>query len=90
MDRMLIYGIGGVAFARIETSQSAASAFSETKTNVGWTMTPVDYALTYQFVVGAVPLLRLRSEHYDASGDFTGRDQNVKLNTVGVNLSYKF
>ena len=92
MDRVLVYGIGGVAFAGIETSQSAGSAFSETRTNVGWTLgAGVDYALTDKFVVGAqYRYYDFGSEHYDGSADFVGRDQDTKLNTVGINLSYKF
>ena len=92
MDRVLLYGIGGVAFAGIETSQASGSAFSETRTNVGWTVgAGVDYALTDKFVVGAqYRYYDFGSEHYDGSSDFVGRDQDTKLNTVGVNLSYKF
>jgi outer membrane immunogenic protein len=92
MDRVLVYGIGGVAFAGIETSQSAGAAFSETRTNVGWTVgAGVDYALTDKFVVGAqYRYYDFGSEHFDGSNGFADRDQDTKLNTVGVNLSYKF
>ncbi|WP_214471872.1 outer membrane protein [Mesorhizobium sp. dw_380] len=92
IDRVLVYGIGGVAFAGIETSQAAGPAFSETRTNVGWTLgAGVDYALTDKFVVGAqYRYYDFGSEHYDGSSGFVDRDQDVKLNTVGVNLSYKF
>ncbi|MCA0031646.1 outer membrane protein [Mesorhizobium sp. B263B2A] len=92
MDRVLVYGIGGVAFAGIETSQAAGAAFSETRTNVGWTVgAGVDYALTDKFVVGAqYRYYDFGSEHFDGSNGFTDRDQDTKLNTVGVNLSYKF
>ena len=90
MDRLLVYGIGGVAFAGIETSQ--APDFSSTSTHVGWTLgAGVDYALTDKFVVGAqYRYYDFGSEHHDGSDEFVGRDQDVKLNTVGVNLSYKF
>lgn len=92
MDRLLVYGIGGIAFAGIETSQAAGSAFSSTRTNVGWTLgAGVDYALTDKFVVGAqYRYYDFSSEHYDTPDPFVDRDQNVKLNTVGINLSYKF
>lgn len=92
MDRALVYGIGGIAFAGIETSQSAGPSFAETRTNVGWTVgAGVDYALTDKFVVGAqYRYYDFGSEHYDGSTDFVARDQDTKLNTVGVNLSYKF
>ena len=90
MDRLLVYGIGGVAFAGIETSQ--APDFSSTSTHVGWTLgAGVDYALTDKFVVGAqYRYYDFGSEHHDGSDEFVGRDQDVKLNTVGINLSYKF
>lgn len=92
MDRLLVYGIGGIAFAGTETSQNADTSFASTRTSVGWTVgAGVDYALTDKFVVGAqYRYYDFGSEHYDASGDFVDRDQNVKLNTVGINLSYKF
>lgn len=92
MDRLLVYGIGGVAFAGIETSQISGTAFTETKTNVGWTVgAGVDYALTDKFIVGAqYRYYDFGSEHYAAPEPFNDRDQNVKLNTVGINLSYKF
>ncbi|TPM20778.1 outer membrane protein [Mesorhizobium sp. B2-3-5] len=92
MDRVLVYGIGGVAFAGVDTSQAAGPAFSNTRTNVGWTVgAGVDYALTDKFVVGAqYRYYDFGSEHYDGSNGFTDRDQDVKLNTVGINLSYKF
>ena len=87
MDRVLVYGIGGIAFAGIEAT---GPAFSDTRTNVGWTVgAGVDYALTDKFVVGAqYRYYDFGSEHYDVSG--IQRDQDVKLNTVGINLSYKF
>ncbi|TPM41715.1 outer membrane protein [Mesorhizobium sp. B2-3-4] len=91
-DRLLVYGVGGIAFAGVESSQNAATAFSDTRTNVGWTLgAGVDYALTDKFVVGAqYRYYDFGTEHYDGSGDFVDRDQGVKLNTVGINLSYKF
>lgn len=92
MDRLLVYGIGGVAFAGIETSQVAGPAFASTRTNVGWTVgAGVDYALTDKFVVGAqYRYYDFGSEHYEVAEPFNDRDQNVKLNAVGINLSYKF
>jgi outer membrane immunogenic protein len=92
MDRLLVYGIGGIAFAGIETSQASGPAFATTRTNVGWTVgAGVDYALTDKFVVGAqYRYYDFGSEHYDTPEPFNDRDQNVKLNTVGINLSYKF
>ena len=92
MDRVLVYGIGGIAFAGIETSQAAGAAFASTRTSVGWTVgAGVDYALTDQFVLGAqYRYYDFGSEHFDAPDAFVDRDQNVKLNTVGINLSYKF
>ncbi len=44
MDRVLIYGIGGVAFAGIETSQAAGTTFARTRTSTGWTQAPVTAA----------------------------------------------
>jgi outer membrane immunogenic protein len=92
MDRLLVYGIGGIAFAGIETSQVSGPAFTSARTNVGWTVgAGVDYALTDKFVVGAqYRYYDFGSEHYDTPEPFNDRDQNVKLNTVGINLSYKF
>ena len=92
MDRLLVYGIGGLAFAGIETSQVAGASFAGTRTNVGWTLgAGVDYALTDKFIVGAqYRYYDFGSEHYDVAEPFNDRNQNVKLNTVGVNLSYKF
>ena len=92
MDRVLVYGVGGVAFAGIETSQVAGASFASTRTNVGWTLgAGVDYALTDKFIVGAqYRYYDFGSEHYDVAEPFNDRDQDVKLNTVGVNLSYKF
>ncbi|TJW34526.1 MAG: porin family protein, partial [Mesorhizobium sp.] len=91
-DRFLVYGTGGIAFAGIETSQDVGTSFSSTQTSTGWTVgAGVDYALTDQFVVGAqYRYYDFGSEHFDGSDGFTDRDQSVKLNTVGVNLSYKF
>ncbi len=92
MDRLLIYGVGGIAFAGIETSQDGSSTFSSTRTSVGWTLgAGVDYALTDKFFVGAQYRYHdFGSEHFDASDGLPDRDQSVKLNTVGINLSYKF
>lgn len=92
MNRLLVYGIGGIAFAGIETSQVAGAAFASTRTNLGWTVgAGVDYALTDKFIVGAqYRYYDFGSEHYDVAAPFNDRDQNVKLNTVGINLSYKF
>ena len=92
MDRVLVYGIGGVAFAGIETSQNLGSSFDDTQTHVGWTLgAGVDYALTDKFVVGAqYRYYDFGSEHYDGANGFADRDQDVKLNAVSINLSYKF
>ncbi|WP_292292717.1 outer membrane protein, partial [Mesorhizobium sp.] len=86
MDRVLVYGIGGIAFAGIEASRNGVA---DTRTEVGWTLgAGVDYALTDKFVVGAqYRYFDFRSEHFDIPDD---RDQDVKLHTLGVNLSYKF
>lgn len=93
MDRVLIYGVGGLAFAGIETSQQAGStAFSETRSKAGWTVgAGIDYALTDQFVVGAqYRYYDFGSEHFDGTNGFSDRDQSTNLNTVRLNLSYKF
>ena len=89
MDRVLVYGIGGIAVAGIEASRDAGAPIAETRTSVGWTLgAGIDYALTDKFVVGAqYRYYDFRSEHFDIPDD---RDQDVKLHTVGVNLSYKF
>lgn len=93
MDRVLIYGVGGLAFGGIETSQQAGStAFSETRSKAGWTVgAGIDYALTDQFVVGAqYRYYDFGSEHFDGTNGFSDRDQSTNLNTVRLNLSYKF
>ncbi|MES0174929.1 outer membrane protein [Mesorhizobium sp. M0006] len=92
MDRVLVYGVGGVAFAGIETSQVAGASFAGTRTNIGWTLgAGVDYALTDKFIVGAqYRYYDFGSEHYDVAEPFNDRDQDVKMNAVGINLSYKF
>jgi outer membrane immunogenic protein len=89
MDRVLIYGLGGLAVAGIETSQDA---FARTRTNVGWTVgAGVDYAMTNNIVVGAqYRYYDFGSEHYDAPDDFPDRDQKLNLNTFSVTFSYKF
>ena len=90
MDRVLIYGVGGVAFAGIETSQPAA--FAQTRTSTGWTLgAGVDYAFSNNVVVGAqYRYYDFGKEHFDAPDAFSDRDQDVKLQTLGVNFSYKF
>ncbi len=92
MDRYLVYGTGGVAFAGIETKQDSSSDFSRTRTNAGWTIgAGVDYALTDKFTVGAqYRYYDFGSDHYDGNNSFSDRNQDVKLNTVGINLNYKF
>ena len=92
MDRLLVYGIGGVAFAGIETSQNAATAFADTRTKTGWTVgAGVDYAMTNNIVVGAqYRYYDFGSEHFDAPDDFQDRNQNVDLNAFSLRFSYKF
>ena len=92
MDRLLVYGIGGVAFAGIETSQDAATAFTGTRTNVGWTVgAGVDYAMTNNIVVGAqYRYYDFGAEHYDVPDDFQDRDQKLDLNEFSVRFSYRF
>ncbi|WP_192253757.1 outer membrane protein [Mesorhizobium silamurunense] len=92
VDRWLIYGVGGVAFASIETSQEAGPSFAKTHTSAGWTIgAGVDYALSNNIVVGAqYRYYDFGKEHFDVPDDFSDRDQDVKLHTLGVNFSYKF
>ncbi|TGQ31848.1 outer membrane protein [Mesorhizobium sp. M00.F.Ca.ET.216.01.1.1] len=92
MDRVLVYGVGGVAFAGIETSQNAPTTFAKTRTNVGWTVgAGIDYAMTNNIVVGAqYRYYDFGSEHYDAPDAFPDRDQKLDLNTFSVRFSYKF
>ncbi|TGP26421.1 MULTISPECIES: outer membrane protein [unclassified Mesorhizobium] len=92
VDRWLIYGVGGVAFAGIETSQVAGPSFARTRASAGWTIgAGVDYALSNNIVVGAqYRYYDFGKEHFDAPDDFSDRDQDVKLHTLGVNFSYKF
>ncbi|OHV86559.1 outer membrane protein [Mesorhizobium sp. ORS 3428] len=92
VDRWLIYGVGGVAFAGIETSQNAGASFAKTRTDAGWTIgAGVDYALTNNVVVGAqYRYYDFGKEHFDAPDGFSDRDQDLKLHTLGVNFSYKF
>ncbi|MDG4881220.1 outer membrane protein [Mesorhizobium sp. WSM4884] len=91
-DRWLVYGVGGVAFAGIETSQDAATGFAKTRAGTGWTIgAGVDYALSNNIVVGAqYRYYDFGKEHFDVPDDFSDRDQDVKLHTLGVNFSYKF
>ncbi|RUW30135.1 outer membrane protein [Mesorhizobium sp. M1E.F.Ca.ET.041.01.1.1] len=91
-DRWLIYGVGGVAFAGIETSQNAGPSFAETRTGAGWTIgAGVDYALSNNIVVGAqYRYYDFGKEHFDVPDAFSDRDQDLKLHTLGVNFSYKF
>lgn len=92
VDRWLIYGVGGVAFAGIETSQDAGPSFAKTRTSAGWTIgAGVDYALSNNMIVGAqYRYYDFGKEHFDVPDDFLDRDQDVKLHTLGVNFSYKF
>lgn len=93
MDRTLFYGVGGLAFAGVETSQqTGSSSFTDTHTTAGWTVgAGIDYALTDQFVVGAqYRYYDFGSEHFDGTNGFSDRDQSTNLNTVRLNLSYKF
>ncbi|PBB78275.1 porin [Mesorhizobium sp. WSM3879] len=93
VDRWLIYGVGGVAFAGIETSQDVGgSGFARTRTGTGWTIgAGVDYALSSNIVVGAqYRYYDFGNEHFDVPDDFSDRDQDLKLHTLGVNFSYKF
>ncbi|RRH96435.1 porin family protein [Mesorhizobium tamadayense] len=92
VDRWLIYGVGGVAFAGIETSQDAGTSFAKTSTSAGWTIgAGIDYALGNNIIVGAqYRYYDFGKEHFDVPDDFSDRDQDVKLHTLGVNFSYKF
>jgi outer membrane immunogenic protein len=92
MDHLLVYGIGGIAFAGIETSQDAATAFANTRTRAGWTVgAGVDYAMTNNIVVGAqYRYYDFGSEHFDAPDDFPDRTQKVDLNAFSLRFSYKF
>ena len=92
VNRWLIYGVGGVAFAGIETSQDAGPSFAKTRTSAGWTIgAGVDYALSNNMIVGAqYRYYDFGKEHFDVPDDFSDRDQDVKLHTLGVNFSYKF
>ena len=91
LDRWLVYGVGGVAFAGIETSQTGAASFAKTRTGTGWTIgAGVDYSLNNNVVVGAqYRYYDFGKEHFDAP-DGSDRDQDVKLHTLGLNFSYKF
>jgi outer membrane immunogenic protein len=88
-DRLLVYGMGGIAFAGVETSQAA---FADTRTGTGWTIgAGVDYALGNNVVVGAqYRYYDFGKEHFDVPDVLSDRDQDVKLQTLGVNFSYKF
>lgn len=92
VDRWLIYGVGGIAFASIETSQDAGTGFAKTRAGTGWTIgAGVDYALGNNIVVGAqYRYYDFGKERFDAPDDFSDRDQDVKLHALGVNFSYKF
>ena len=92
MDQFLVYGIGGIALAGIETSQDAAPAFADTRTKAGWTVgAGVDYAMSNNIVVGAqYRYYDFGSEHFDAPDDFQDRNQNVDLNAFSLRFSYKF
>jgi outer membrane immunogenic protein len=51
----------------------------------------VDYALGNNVVVGAqYRYYDFGKEHFDVPDGLSDRDQDVKLQTLGVNFSYKF
>lgn len=97
MDRLLVYGTGGVAFGGIEMAQNftfLSETHSETNTAVGWTAgAGVDYAMTDQIILGA------QYRYYDfGTESFTpppasplfDRHEDVDLHTFSVTASYKF
>lgn len=93
MDRILIYGTAGVAFADIGTNQDLAPfAFSQSENYTGWTVgAGIDYAATENIIVG------LQYRYYDfGSADFTppapftARDQDLDVHTISAHLTYKF
>jgi outer membrane immunogenic protein len=94
MDRVLLYGTAGVSAANIETGQNASTGdeFSSGKTYVGWTAgAGMDFAVTNNLIAG----LRYRyydfgKQSYDVPAPFLDRDQDVKLHTIAVGVSYKF
>jgi len=93
MDRVLIYGTGGLAFGSVGNSQSVpGSSFSATRSVTGWTLgAGVDFAVTDNIVVGA------RYRYYDfgrvsysPGGVFLPRDQRVSLHSIGARVGMKF
>lgn len=89
MDRVLIYGTGGLAFGSVGHSQDT---FSGTRSVAGWTLgAGVDFAVTDDIVVGA------RYRYYDfgrvsynPAAPFLPRDQRVSLHTIGARVGMKF
>lgn len=95
LDRVLIYGTGGVAVGGVETSQRVpflGVAFSERATSVGWTIgAGVDWAMTDKLIVGGqYRYYDFGSENFAPGGAFLARSQDVTLHTVGLRASYKF
>lgn len=93
LDRVLIYGTAGVAFADVETNQRfGALEFSESETSVGWTAgVGVDFAATDRIIVGAqYRYYDFGSEEFEPGAPFTDREQEVDLHTVSLKASYKF
>ncbi|MER9133877.1 outer membrane protein [Mesorhizobium sp. M0768] len=90
MDRLLIYGTGGLGFGTVEISTSPATS-DTTKTRAGWTL---GAGLEYAF-----------DDHWSLKGEYkyfdlgkadytTGFDENVELkvhiHTGVIGLNYKF
>lgn len=94
LDRVLVYGTGGLAFASIGNSQSFPGAsYSQTRSTAGWTLgAGVDFAVTDDIVVGA------RYRYYDfGSTSFnppapfsSPRTQRTSLHTIGARVAVKF
>ncbi|MBH0236953.1 porin family protein [Methylobrevis sp. L22] len=95
LDRILIYGTAGVAFADISTNQRTpglGASFSQSENYTGWTVgAGIDYAATENIIVG----LQYRyydfgSADYSAVAPFTPRDQDLDVHTISAHLTYKF
>jgi outer membrane immunogenic protein len=86
MDRTLIYGAAGIAWADLELSDGTATA-SETMT--GWTIGGgVEHAFTDQWL-GRIDY---RYSSFDDENNFAGTGANVEMETheLRVGVAYKF
>jgi outer membrane immunogenic protein len=93
VDRLLLYGLGGVSFANIEYDQIIpvlSQGFSLDRSYVGWSAGGgIDYALTDRVVVGG------RYRYYDFGSEvflpdsLSGFSLDTKLQTATAHIAVK-